>query len=420
MTRKMKDSGIEWIGEIPREWENKYAFQILIQVECINTGLKEKNLLSLSYGKIKRKDINTTDGLLPASFEGYNVIEKDDIVLRLTDLQNDQKSLRVGISRERGIITSAYVTLRCRNTFVLAEYLYYYIYAFDISKGFYGMGGGVRQSLDWNGLKRFEILLPPFSEQRRISRFLDSECAKIDRLIEQTRASIEEYKKLKQAMITEAVTKGVRGKRKMKDSGIPWIGEIPEEWEIKTVFQIFTQVKNVNIGMQERNLLSLSYGTIKRKDINTTEGLLPASFEGYNIIEDGDIVLRLTDLQNDQKSFRVGLAKERGIITSAYITLRNRSNVFVNYLYYFLHAFDVSKGFYGMGAGIRESLNWDGLKSINVLVPTRSEQYDIVFYLDGKTTEIDNLIAQKESLIRECETYKKGLIYEYTTGKKSV
>ena len=164
----------------------------------------------------------------------------------------------------------------------------------------------------------------------------------------------------------------------------------------------------------------MSYGTIKRKDINTTEGLLPASFEGYNIIEDGDIVLRLTDLQNDQKSFRVGLAKERGIITSAYITLRNRSNVFVNYLYYFLHAFDVSKGFYGMGAGIRESLNWDGLKSINVLVPTRSEQYDIVFYLDGKTTEIDNLIAQKESLIRECETYKKGLIYEYTTGKKSV
>ena len=416
----MKDSGIEWIGEIPVEWEmikTKHCYSN--RKEVVGDKADDYERLALTLNGVIKRSKQETKGLQPENFSGYQILRLGELVFKLIDLENISTS-RVGYSPYCGIVSPAYIVL-CPKEGVYSQYGAYYFLSMWQREIFNHIGDdGVRSSLNASDLLNVPYPMLSFSEQRRISRFLDSECAKIDRLIEQTRASIEEYKKLKQAMITEAVTKGVRGKRKMKDSGIPWIGEIPEEWEIKTVFQIFTQVKNVNIGMQERNLLSLSYGTIKRKDINTTEGLLPASFEGYNIIEDGDIVLRLTDLQNDQKSFRVGLAKERGIITSAYITLRNRSNVFVNYLYYFLHAFDVSKGFYGMGAGIRESLNWDGLKSINVLVPTRSEQYDIVFYLDGKTTEIDNLIAQKESLIRECETYKKGLIYEYTTGKKSV
>lgn len=414
MTRKMKDSGIEWIGEIPGTWNLKRIGQSFIER---NEKVSDVEFPPLSV---------TMKGVLPQlstaaksdAHDARKLMRKGDFAI---NSRSDRRG-SCGISGQDGSVSLINIVLQPKDE-IFPDYYNWLFHSTTFSEEFYKWGHGIVDDLwttNWSDMKKITVPFPPLLEQRRISRFLDSECAKIDRLIEQTRASIEEYKKLKQAMITEAVTKGVRGKRKMKDSGIPWIGEIPEEWEIKTVFQIFTQVKNVNIGMQERNLLSLSYGTIKRKDINTTEGLLPASFEGYNIIEDGDIVLRLTDLQNDQKSFRVGLAKERGIITSAYITLRNRSNVFVNYLYYFLHAFDVSKGFYGMGAGIRESLNWDGLKSINVLVPTRSEQYDIVFYLDGKTTEIDNLIAQKESLIRECETYKKGLIYEYTTGKKSV
>ena len=127
--------------------------------------------------------------------------------------------------------------------------------------------------------------------------------------------------------------------RKMKDSGIEWIGEIPEGWKQNTVFQIFTQVKNQNSNLQERNLLSLSYGKIKRKSIEAIGGLLPESFDGYNIIEENDIVLRLTDLQNDQRSLRVGLATERGIVTSAYLTIRNRSVSSAKYLYYYWKTF---------------------------------------------------------------------------------
>ena len=208
--------------------------------------------------------------------------------------------------------------------------------------------------------------------------------------------------------------------REMKDSGIEWIGEIPKSWGINTIFQLCTQVKNKNVELIENNLLSLSYGKIKRKNIDAVEGLLPESFDGYNIIEKDDIVLRLTDLQNDHTSLRVGISEERGIITSAYLTIRNRSNFVPKYLYYYLHSFDISKGFYGMGAGVRQSLNWDGLKWLKVITPSREEQEQIAEFLNTKCTEIDNLISKKEQYITEIENYKKSLIYEYVTGKKEV
>ena len=232
MAREMKDSGIEWIGAKPATWQVALASQVFSQVKCKNTGLVEKNLLSLSYGKIKRKSIDATAGLLPENFDGYNIIERDDIVLRLTDLQNDHNSLRVGRTTERGIITSAYLSIRPSKNYD-SQFLYYYLHSFDICKGLYGMGSGVRQGLNWDDIKRLQILVPPQSEQQQIASFLDRKCAEIDSVIADTQRTIEEYKKLKQTIITEAVTKGIRGERPMKDSGIEWIGEIPEDWDIK-------------------------------------------------------------------------------------------------------------------------------------------------------------------------------------------
>ena len=417
--REMKDSGIEWIGEIPEDWKINSMFQLFTQVKNKNYTLSETNLLSLSYGKIKRKNINTTDGLLPQSFDTYNIVQKNDIVLRLTDLQNDHKSLRVGISNEQGIITSAYVTLRNR-TNNLSQYLYYYLHSFDVAKGFYGMGSGVRQGLTWDDLKLFKFVIPSQKEQQKISACLDRKCTEIDSVISKTKATIEEYKKLKQSVITQAVTKGIIPNRPMKDSGIEWIGEIPQEWETNSMFQLFVQVKNKNRLLSETNLLSLSYGKIKRKDINTTDGLLPQSFDTYNIVQENDIVLRLTDLQNDHKSLRVGIANEQGIITSAYITIRNTSDNLAKYLYYYLHSFDISKGFYGMGSGVRQGLVWDDLKLFKFVIPSKNEQQEIANYLDEKCSEIDKLIAKKEQLLTEMENYKKAVIYEYVTGKKEV
>lgn len=201
----------------------------------------------------------------------------------------------------------------------------------------------------------------------------------------------------------------------MKDSGIKWIGEVPASWNVRTLYQLATRVNNKNSDLAEQNLLSLSYGKIKRKDINTKDGLLPASFDGYNIIEAGDIVLRLTDLQNDHTSLRVGQATERGIITSAYTTLQpiNPSNA--RYLYYLLHAFDLKKGFYGMGSGVRQGLNYDEVKELRSVLPSQIEQDAIVSYLDDVCQQIDLIIEEAKSSIEGYKGWRLSTIKEVTT-----
>lgn len=287
--REMKDSGIAWIGAMPRAWKMNTIAQIFLQVKCKNTGLQEKNLLSLSYGKVKRKSIDTVEGLLPESFDGYNIIEKDDIVLRLTDLQNDHTSLRVGLAEERGIITSAYLTIRNRSNFC-PKYLYYYLHSFDIAKGFYGMGAGVRQGLNWDGVKWLKILAPSVPEQERIAAFLDAECAEIDTVLEKTRASIEEYKKLKQAVITQAVTKGIRGDRPMKDSGIEWIGDIPAEWDVIRVKQLLKERnERSKEGKEEPLSMSQKVGLVPTKFLESIPNMA-SSFVGAKLAYVDDLV----------------------------------------------------------------------------------------------------------------------------------
>lgn len=339
------------------------------------------------------------------------------MIMCLFDL--DCSAVFSGISRYDGIISPAYKILNCKkNIFPLyADFWFRFIFQ---GRKFKIYSKNLRYTLSYDEFSVLPIIIPNFDEQQRIADFLDKKCGEIDNIITRTKATIEEYKKLKQSVITQAVTKGIRKNRPMKDSGIDWIGDIPQEWKTNTLFQLFYQVKNKNINLLETNLLSLSYGNLKRKNINTTEGLLPQSFDTYNIIYKYDIVLRLTDLQNDHKSLRVGIANEKGIITSAYITIRNQSNNISKYLYYYLHSFDIAKGFYGMGAGVRQGLNWDNLKWLKITIPTIEEQQEIVSYLDEKCSEIDKLIQKKEQLLDELENYKKSLIYECVTGKKEI
>ena len=269
--RTMKDSGIEWIGEIPATWKCYSLTQLFGQVKCKNTGMFENNLLSLSYGRIINKDINTTNGLLPESFESYNIVEPGDIVLRLTDLQNDHTSLRVGLSTQRGIITSAYLTIRNESK-NLSRFLYYQLHAFDICKGLYGMGAGVRQGLNWDGVKLLKMVVPSVVEQQMIVDTLDRKCAEIDAVIERTKATIEEYKKLKQSIITEAVTKGIRGNRPMKDSGIEWIGKIPAEWNVVKMKHL-GKCRN-GLTYSPENLVSEDEGILVLRSSNIKDGRL--------------------------------------------------------------------------------------------------------------------------------------------------
>lgn len=410
--RKMKPSGIEWVGDIPVTWQINSATQLFIQVKCKNTELQEQNLLSLSYGKIKRKSIDTTDGLLPESFDGYNIINADDIVLRLTDLQNDHRSLRVGLATERGIVTSAYLTIRNRSD-SLAKYLYYFLYSFDIAKGFYGMGAGVRQGLNWDGIKWLKILTPPISEQQRIASFLDIECAHIDAVIEQTRASIEEYKKLKQSVITQAVTKGIRPNRTMKDSGIEWIGEIADGFEIKKlkylcyILDQFRSPITADQRNQDADILYDYYGASGAID----------KIDGYTI--DDHVMLIGEDGANLRMRNLPLMYEVNGkawINNHAHI-LKPKEDVDFYYLFYALEALDINTYITGSA---QPKLSQDNLRKIWMPIPSYEEQKEISVYIRRRANVIDHLIQEKQYLLTELENYKKSVIYEYVTGKKDL
>ena len=415
----MKNSGVEWIGNIPSEWRIgrvKNAFTRKNE----KAHQEEPTILSLARSGVKIRDLSTGEGQIAESYYNYNPVEPFDLLLNPMDLYS---GANCSISKVYGVISPAYINLKANKNYYPVFYDYYFKTQYW-AMAFFAHGKGVsydnRWTLSTETMMNYYIPVPSLHEQKRIADFLDSKVTQIDKIISETKASIENYKEYKQSVITEAVTKGLNKNVPMKDSGIEWIGEIPSEWKVHMLSQIFYQHKCKNKDLQENNLLSLSYGKIKRKNIDVAGGLLPESFDNYNIIDVNDIVLRLTDLQNDHKSLRVGIVKEKGIITSAYITLRSKENIETDYFYYYLHTFDIHKGFYGMGCGVRQSLNFDELKKLKILYPSTKEQKSIVKFLDDKCAEIDNLILQKEKLITNLEEYKKSLIYEYVTGKKAV
>lgn len=417
---EMKDSGITWVGKVPKFWNINSLSQLFVQVKNKNSNLQETNLLSLSYGKIKRRNIESSTGLLPESFDGYNIIEKDDIVLRLTDLQNDQTSLRVGLAEERGIITSAYLTIR-KQVEISAQYLFYYLYSFDISKGFYGMGGGVRQGLNWDGVKWLKVLVPPFDEQERIAFYLSQKCAEIDTVLEKTRASIEEYKKLKQAIITQAVTKGVRGDRPMKESWSIWFGFIPADWGICKTKKIVTIEKRI-AGVEGLTVLSITQKGIRPKDLSKNEGQLAASYSNYQIVHPGDFAMNHMDLLTGW----IDISRFEGVTSPDYRVFTMPVNNGVNKRYY-LYLFQMcyfNRIYYGLGQGVSGLGRWrlPANQFLNFLIPVPpiEEQNEIVEYLNHYCTEIDDLIQKKQKFLRELESYRKSLIYEYVTGKKEV
>lgn len=440
--RKMKDSGIEWIGKIPEDWEVKpikSLFSFGKGLPITKDNLIENGSSVISYGQIHSKNnigVQIVDDLKRFVSETYldtnpnSLVHKGDFIFADTSEDLEGCGNFVYVDKEEILFAGYHTIILFSKQNINNKYLAYLFKTDAWRCQIRGLCSGVKLfSISKKILGQTRIILPMVHEQQRIVDFLDRKCSEIDSVISKTRETIEEYKKLKQSIITEVVTGKVKIENEKvcgkydtyKDSGIEWIEEIPSEWDCFYLSQIFSPVKNKNIGMQETNLLSLSYGKIIRKNIETTFGLLPENFEGYNIIERNNIVLRLTDLQNDHKSLRVGLVTEKGIITSAYLTLKNKTNMSSNYFYYLLHSFDIAKGFYGMGAGVRQGLNWNEIRSLRIISPKESfDQQQISDFLDKKCSEIDTLIAKKEQLVVELEAYKKSLIYEVVTGKREV
>lgn len=405
--RKMKDSGVAWLESIPETWNLLQLGSLFLEHKHKNVGMQSSNLLSLSYGKIIQKNINATDGLLPESFEGYNVIDAGDIVLRLTDLQNDQRSLRVGLCGESGIITSAYTTLRRRNDALNSKYFYYLLHSYDIRKGFYGMGAGVRQGLNYAGVRKIMLTVPPESEQTAIAECLDRKTAQVDALISNVQAQIEKLKTYKQSLITEVVTKGLDPNVPMKDSGVEWIGKIPKHWNMIR-FRFIAKITTGNQDTQNADPDGM-YPFYVRSPI--VERCNNYTFEGKGILMAGD---------------GAGAGRVFHLVNGKY-AVHQRVYRFYDFKYmnpvllkFYLENLFATVMDYGSAKTTVPSVRLPMIQDFPVCVPPEDEQLKMLEVLSEKTNKIDRFIAVKQTKIEKLEQYKRSLIYEYVTGKKEV
>ncbi len=355
------------------------------------------------------------------------VVEKDFDILKLVcagDFVIHMRSFQGGLeySEQTGSTSSAYVMLIPKKTILEPRYYKWFFKSTAYIDALSSTTNLVRdgQAMRWANFIQLPILFPPEDEQIAIASLLDEKTAEIDEVTEGIQAEIDALELYKRSVITEAAVKGLHPNTPMQKTGIEYAGEIPGHWAMHPVYYYFGERKHKNVLGQEENLLSLSYGRVIRRDINANGGLLPESFTTYNIIEAGDIIIRPTDLQNDKRSLRTGLATEHGIITSAYIALKPIKPVNTSYFHYLLHAFDVMKVFYNMGNGVRQGFNYSEFSKLMVFEPSLHEQDEIVAYLDYRCGEIDHAIADKHKQLEVLDEYKKSLIYEYVTGKKEV
>ncbi|HHQ4767950.1 restriction endonuclease subunit S [Aeromonas veronii] len=414
-----KDSGVDWLGEIPLNWNIKPGLVAFSENKRSNKGMKEEVVLSLSYGKIIVKPVEKLVGLVPESFETYQVVEPHDIIVRCTDLQNDQTSLRIGLAKDHGIITSAYLNLKVTDAYS-ARYLHYYLYALDTTKVIYRFGSGLRQNLSFIDFKRLPIFDIPRDTQTAIADFIDEKTARIDEAIVIKEQQIALLNERKQILIQQAVIKGLNQNAPMKKSGVDWIGDIPEHWSLQPGFIVFNENKKSNKGMIESQVLSLSYGKIIVKAKEKLNGLVPESFETYQVVSPGNIIIRCTDLQNDKNSLRTGLVKNHGIITSAYLCLNISLEQNAEYIHYFLHALDVCKEIYRYGSGLRQSLSFSDFKRMLVITPPIEEQDQIVTFIKEQEKNIVSAVELLKTQIEKLTEYKQSLIQSAVTGNIKV
>lgn len=417
-----KDSGVKWIGDIPKHWEVK-KMRNLISMTSVKNHPNETLLSVVREQGVIVRDIEADDNhnFIPEDLSGYKLIEEGQLVI------NKMKAWQgsYAVSGYRGIVSPAYYTcdlrLAYKTFFNVAIRSCAYVPFFTQ----YSKGIRVGQwDLSPVGLKEIPFFLPPLAEQRAIVSYLDGKVGQIDTYVAKQTQQIELLKELKQAVIANAVTKGMANYNnhhsKLKQSGISWIGEIPEHWEVKRLGLFFTENKTINSCMQCTEAYKFNYGTLIRKDENIDPTELKDTYNKYTILRPRDIVINGLNLNYDFVSQRVALATTAGIITSAYIVLSPRAKVNELFFYYLFKSMDGMKLFHGMGTGIRLTLSFKDLRYQLLPIPPLSEQRAIVSYIEAKTASINKLIDAYEQQVERVKEYKQRLISDAVTGKINV
>ena len=418
--REMKDSGIEWIGQIPKEWELRRAKTLFTQRNSKGNEIEVLLSPTQKYGVVPQSQL---EGVVQVKedtdLQVFKTVHKGDFVISLRSFQGGFE-----YSLYEGVCSPAYQVFYPTSPICDTYYRYLFKSQSFISK-MNNLTVGIREgkNIQYVDFANSQIPVPPLAEQERIAAFLDAECAEIDAVLEKTRASIEEYKKLKQAVITQAVTKGVRGDRPMKDSGIEWIGDIPAEWEIKRIKNICSlktgsTPSTGNAEWFNGDLLWFTPGDFNEKFVLSSSNRTlsrTAEKDGVATMIPANSVLVVCI---GGSAGKVGYTNY-GCSCNQQITALCKSNIMPKLLMY-----DVNAGMPFLRNTTMFTtlpiLNNQAIGGLVLPIPREEEQLSIIEYLDEKCAGIDALIAKKQQYLTEIENYKKSLIYEYVTGKKEV
>lgn len=418
MARQMKDSEVEWIGKVPEDWGIGRLQWCIEEINESNDPIISTDVLSLTIekGVIPYAEKGNQGNKSKENYSEYKIAFPNTLVVNSMNVIIGA----VGISQYMGCVSPVYYVFRERKENDL-QYIYYLFTNTGFQKEMRKYANGIleiRLRISSTDLMKLNIPIPPYIEQQRISKYLDKRCAYIDSILEQTRTSIEEYKKLKQAIITQAVTKGVRGNRPMKDSGIEWIDKIPENWgecRIKNV--IFPKEKPAYENDEIITCFRDGEVTLRK---NRREDGFTVSFteNGYHGVDVGDLVIH----GMDAFAGAIGCSDSRGKTTPVVHACHTAGNN--RYFMYYLRAMAYGDILMDLSNGVRirssDYRNFAKLGAFRICVPPIDEQNEIVEYLDTNVSAIDQLISKKERFIEELVNYKKSLVYEYVTGKKEV
>ena len=435
MARKMKDSGIEWIGEIPEGWEIKRLGAILQERNEVNNPIQTTSILSLTNnrGVIPYSEKGNQGNKAKDDLTGYKIAHIGDIVLNSMNVIIGS----VGLSNYYGAVSPVYYMLFPRNN--IETNIQYYNYLFQTTafqQSLRGYGNGIleiRMRIQMQKLKTVLLPVPTFLEQSNITVYLDASLSKLNILLSKTRSSIEEYKKLKQAVITQAVTKGVRGKREMKDSGVDWIGVIPKEWRKTQLRHCATIKSGITLGKSyskdtiliERPYLRVANvqgGYVDLNDLATIE-VTPDEDLKYRL-HSGDVLMTEG---GDRDKLGRGCVWHGEIEpclhqNHVFAVQTNEAVLLPEFLEY-LTASDVGRSYFDVTAIKTTNLACTSSSKVlafTIPLPPIEEQIEIVAFIKKRSLELNKLIMKKELLVQELESYKKSLIYEVVTGKREV
>jgi type I restriction enzyme S subunit len=417
--RKMKDSGVAWLSEIPENWQ-VVPPKALFRLRKDKAAPGDHQLTaSQQHGIIYQDNYMALTGnrvvTVEKDFSILKRVEKGDFVISMRSFQGGLE-----YSENAGSISSAYVMLVPNLEYIVPEFYKWlfksptYITALQCTSNLIRDG----QALRYNNFVQVPLCIIPKDEQKKIARTLGEKCQKIDALIANVQAQIEKLKAYKQSVVREAVTKGLKPHAPMKESGIEWIGQIPCDWKVLASKWLMRKTKTIREKYSGESVLSLTTKGVITRDLDNPSGKMPATFDGYQFVEAGNLLMCLFDIDVTPRC--IGLIKNDGVCSPAYSQFKLNGLADAEYYYYYYLSLDYTKELLHLAKNLRHSLTEEQFGAIPTVLPPMETQKEIAAYLNKKCADIDRVLEIKQAKIEKLEQYKRSLIYEYVTGKKEV